>query len=223
MPVAGSVAAAPLATPAPTLLPAGATRPTPPPPVAPTAATEPVASRRGRRWPVALAVVAVALVVVGVVVALQPGEAASAPLAVGSAAAFDPPPGDGTEHDDEAAFAIDDDPSTAWTSERYRDPVAIAGKGGVGLVVSLEASGLVDGVDVQTTEGGWDASVYVASGDRPVDLAGWGEPLATTASASSGTTAVRFDGTDADHVLVWFTRLPSSGAVSVSRITVRGR
>ncbi|MCB0957917.1 MAG: bifunctional DedA family/phosphatase PAP2 family protein [Acidimicrobiales bacterium] len=171
----------------------------------------------------ALALVVVALIAAGAVVALRPGPAGSAPLAIGSAAAFDPPPGDGTEHDDQAAFAIDDDPTTAWTSESYRDPVTIAGKGGVGLVLTLDATGRVDGIDVQSAEGGWDASVYATTGDRPADLAGWGEPLAATTSASSGTTALRFRAVEADAVLVWFTRLPSSGAVSVSRVTVRGR
>ncbi|HRW36347.1 MAG TPA: protein kinase [Aquihabitans sp.] len=229
----GFAAAAAASAEAPVAAPAATATPPPPPPAPPARPTPPVAAPapapeprptdRPRRWPAALALVVVALIAAGAVVALRPGPAGSAPLAIGSAAAFDPPPGDGTEHDDQAAFAIDDDPTTAWTSESYRDPVTIAGKGGVGLVLTLDATGRVDGIDVQSAEGGWDASVYATTGDRPADLAGWGEPLAATTSASSGTTALRFRAVEADAVLVWFTRLPSSGAVSVSRVTVRGR
>lgn len=198
---------------------AGVLAPPPPRPMAP----EPAVATRRRRWPAVLGIVAIAALAGIAIVGVRAEPAASAPLPVASAAPFDPPPGDGTEHDDEAPFAIDDDPATGWTSETYRDPVAIAGKGGVGIVLTLDGSAEVDGIDVQTPEGGWDARVYAASGDVPADLAGWGEPRSSTAGAGPGTTSLRFDAVGADHVLVWFTRLPASGAVQVTRVTVRGR
>ena len=56
---------------------------------------------------------------------------------------FDPPPGDGEEHDSDLGLAIDPNPDTTWTTETYNTAViedAISGKVGVGLVVDAGRS-----------------------------------------------------------------------------------
>ena len=64
---------------------------------------------------------------------------AGQPLEVQTALTFDPPPGDGSENDDQAQQAIDGDAATFWETETYRsDPVL--SKGGVGLVLALPAA-----------------------------------------------------------------------------------
>jgi serine/threonine-protein kinase len=199
----------------------------PPPPSEPATAPSPASPVRRRRM---LPRLALLLVVAAIVAAIALGTRGSSPgsdgasgeLAVASAASFDPQGGDG-EHEDEVPFAIDGDPTTAWTSESYRDPVAMAGKDGVGLVLRLDGAASVEGLDVQTTEGGWHAQVYVGSGADPGDLAGWGSPVASVADTDLGTTAMRFEAADGDRVLLWFTQVPPSGAVAVSGVTVRGR
>lgn len=208
----------PPASPTPT--PGGSALPPPPPRPAPEPVVAPV--RRRRRWPAVLLVLVVAAIGASLLAGRARAPEASAPRPLASATAFDPA-GDGTEHDDEAPLAIDGDPATGWTSETYRDPATIAGKGGVGLVVSLAEAAEVDGIDLTTPEGGWDAEIYTASGEVPGDLDAWGAPRASTSGADAGTTALRFDAVPTEHVLVWFTRLPSSGAVQVAGVTVRGR
>ena len=144
-------------------------------------------------------------------------------VAIASASTFDPPPGDGREHPDEVPLAIDGDDTTAWTSETYKDPKAMAGKDGVGLVLSLEEAASLGQVDLQTAEGGWSAQVYAVDGDVPADLAGWGAPLASVQGADAGLTRLTLDPVTADQVMVWFTQVPASGAVQVSEATVRSR
>ena len=90
-----------------------------------------------------------------------------------------------------------------------------------GLILTLDGTHDIGQVDVRSPEGGWSAQVYVAEGDAPTDLAGWGEPAASVQGAAAGLT--RFAPIDArgDHVLVWFTRTADSGEVAVSELAVR--
>jgi serine/threonine-protein kinase len=217
---------------------------TPPPPAAPAApfapaplddpiddsgsipyATDELAPRRrSRAWMVV--VVILALAAMAGAFALQgrePSTSASGGerLSVTSAHSFDPQGNNGTEHDDQVLNALDQNPDTAWRSENYTDPEAMAGKDGVGLVLTLDGTHDIDQVDVPSPEGGWSAQIYVASGDAPKDLAGWGPPVASVQGASAGLT--RFAPLDArgNQVLVWFTRTADSGEVTVSEVSVR--
>ncbi|MEZ5203077.1 MAG: hypothetical protein R2701_01435 [Acidimicrobiales bacterium] len=89
--------------------------------------------------------------------------------------------------------------------------------------MSLERTSSVDRVELDTREAGWSVQVYATTGDLPTTLDGWGAPLASIADADAASSALQFDAVDADHVLLWFTKLPSSGAVAVSEVTVLGR
>ena len=59
-------------------------------------------------------------------------DAGSGPIKLRAVAIYDPPPGDGSEHDDMIGNATDGDPSTYWETEEYAD--LHARKPGVGIV-----------------------------------------------------------------------------------------
>jgi hypothetical protein len=148
------------------------------------------------------------------------GEQASPRLEIASATSFDPQGDNGTEHPEQVDAAFDQDSKTVWHSERYGDPEKMAGKDGVGLILSLDGTHDIGQVDVRSPEAGWSAQVYVIDGAAPSDLAGWGDPVASVQGAEAGLT--RFAPLDArgNQVLVWFTRTADSGEVAVSEVSV---
>ena len=187
------------------------------------APTDEQPARRSRRWMVVVMLIAMAAL--AAVFAVQqggsdPGGSSPDPIALASATSFDPQGDNGTENEELAPNAIDGDPATAWTSERYRDADAMAGKDGVGLIVALDGAQDIGQVDLTTPEAGWSAQIYVIEGAPPGDLAGWGEPQASVDSAEAGQTRLTFAPVRGDHVLVWFTKVAPSGQATVAEITV---
>jgi hypothetical protein len=76
---------------------------------------------------------------------------------------------------------------------------------------------------VVTAEGGWSARVYVAAaGDRST-IDDWGEPVTSVAEVEATTVRFALGGARGSEVLLWFTRLPATGAVEVSGVTVSAR
>jgi len=141
----------------------------------------------------------------------------TAPQVTG-AADFDPQGGDG-ENPDQVRRAIDGDPSSAWSTETYRNANFGGAKSGVGLRLELAADANVANVAVDTDQSGWSARVYVAESPGGA-LADWGRPVA--AGAALGTTA-RFAIDPPAHgnaVLVWLTRLPSTGRLAIAEVRV---
>jgi hypothetical protein len=121
-----------------------------------------------------------------------------------SATSFDPPPGDGSEHDGEAALAVDGDAATAWETEGYSSREFGNLKDGVGLVLTLSEGADLGQLLVSSPTTGWAADVYVA--DSPAaDLAGWGEPV-DSGSDLSGEVSFDLDGSGS-AVLLWITDL----------------
>ena len=128
------------------------------------------------------------------------------PLAGAVVTDFDPPPGDGRERPGEVANAYDDDPSTAWRTERYGSATFGGLKPGVGLLVDLGAPTAVARVELAAQTDGAvvelriaDAAAADASGYRLVASgrsAGGALPLAVPA------------GTRARYYLLWVTELP---------------
>jgi hypothetical protein len=117
------------------------------------------------------------------------------------------PQGDGEENDQEAPRAIDGDPASAWTSDRYNSQPFGGLKTGLGLVfdlgsprdvsaVRVTAPGAGGTYEIRTATGpGFDGSTVVATGqtaDQPVDVA----PEAPV---------------NTQYVIVWFTALPDNG------------
>lgn len=117
---------------------------------------------------------------------------------------LDPEGDDGTENDDSAPRAIDDDPASTWNSSTYASSDFGGLKDGVGLAIPLGAPAVVSGATITMNgEGGvvelraapgltLDDSTVLASGspaDGVVDLS-VAEPVET------------------GNVILWFTELP---------------
>ena len=148
-------------------------------------------------------------------------EAASQALPITEAQDFDPPPGDGSEHGDEARFAIDGDPRSTWQTESYSNRNFGNAKPGVGLWVQLDASHEISAVTVTTLEDGWSAQIYVA--DQPGStLAAWG-PVRASADDVAATHTFALSNTRGQYLLVWCTQLPDSTKLQIGDVKVEGR
>lgn len=152
------------------------------------------------------------------------GSGGQSPLAITSAAPFDPEPdGDGSEYDDAAPFAIDGDPATAWRTERYNSRELGGLKDGVGLVLSLQDAARIESIVLTSPDSGWSATVHVAP-EPGSTLSEWGAPVATVDGAAAGDTTVEL-GADGSQVLVWITDLGNGDGVifELQEAVVRGR
>ncbi len=139
---------------------------------------------------------------------------------------FDPM-GDGREKPDLVPLAIDNDPTTAWRTELYKNVLLRGLKDGVGLIVDVPDGVTVTAVRITSPGNGWSALVHGAvTGPLPSSYLGWGEPIATiTAGTSPDTIAVLDEPQTGGRLLVWFTRLhestdPGEYTMMVSEIAV---
>jgi eukaryotic-like serine/threonine-protein kinase len=182
------------------------------------------ARRRPRRIPVApiLIVLAGALVAVGAFLLLRddgsvpfaPESASSGPVRLQALSAFDPPPGDGSEHDDDARFATDRDGGTAWDTEQYTNFT----KDGVGLVLQAPRPVALSKVTVESSGSEFDAQIK--AGNSPTgdftDVSGGFQPV-----GSSKTFSVDTRGRKYTYYVVWL-RLPfEGGQAEISEVTAR--
>jgi hypothetical protein len=149
-------------------------------------------------------------------------------LTISEATAFDPPPGDGSEHDDEVGLVFDGLSDEVWDTEWYHTATLGSLKPGVGFYVTLAEEAEISEIAIESSSEGWNAEIYVA--DRASDdIDGWGEPAGTVQGASSGVTPIQFDEPVSGRVvLVWFTFLSPQPddprfRVDVSEVDVRGR
>ncbi len=156
----------------------------------------------------------------------DPGDGDPLVGAIRSSTAFDP---EGTgapgEHNDRAAFAIDGDMATTWTTERYRGR-DLGAKSGVGLVLTLDRVRDLRQITIHTDDAeDWAVEIRVTTGvaaDAATgiadfgDIAGRGSGLGTVASIPLSA--------EGDTVVVWLTDLgvgnqPSS--LAIREVTVR--
>ena len=137
-------------------------------------------------------------------------------LASDSVHVFDPPPGDGDEHDADLPSVVDRDPNSVWSTDTYYS--GDLGKPGVGVYIDANPGVKAREMRIATPTPGWEGEVYGLSSSPADTLSGWGEPLATIANAQS-TTNVKLPGTSNRYYLLWITKLPPSGKkVSISEI-----
>jgi eukaryotic-like serine/threonine-protein kinase len=143
--------------------------------------------------------------------------AASESVPIARTVDFDPAGGDG-EHTTEAqqGDAIDGNPDTSWSTERYDSPEFGNLKDGVGLILELDQPADLRSLEFDTPSEGWQAEIYVAQSD-PGTLDGWGEPVATFEQNGSGTNSASFDETGG-AVLLWFTRAGNDGQATVTEV-----
>jgi len=210
--------------------------PTTAPPAAPPPRREPDRSGHWVGPAILIGVVIVALAVAGVLLGralgnglfggddtgtggggAQEGPAGTSDTLVATPTAFDPE-GDGSEHDEEAALAVDGDTATAWETESYSSPDFGNLKAGVGLVLTLQQAQSLEQLDVVGSSTGWSADVYVAS-SAAGDLAGWGTPVASQ-RAIGGPVTFDLGGAEGGAVLLWITDLGSENRVQVAEVAL---
>jgi serine/threonine-protein kinase len=165
---------------------------------------------RGRRvspWPLIALIVAVLAIgaIVGVLVLRSHGSSpggggggTGAAVHVSAIAANDPY-GTNGEHDAQVSLATDGNPSTAWTTEHYRDAPDL-GKPGVGLVLDA-GSGRVHALTISTTTPGFDAVIKASDspGSFTTDVSG-------SQTVADGTT-FSLSGQGYRYYEIWITRL----------------
>ncbi|HSX66266.1 protein kinase family protein [Nocardioides sp.] len=135
------------------------------------------------------------------------GPSAGAVVTGVTATAFDPPPGDGEEHDSEAKLAVDGDPATAWTTSGYDQNFGPGGlKPGVGLVLDLGSSRSVTSVEV-TVAGGPTTVQLLAAGETLPQTAD-GLEKAATGDGSGTITLTPESAVDSRYVVLWLTAVP---------------
>jgi hypothetical protein len=135
-----------------------------------------------------------------------PAGTTSAVITLKTVTAFDPPPGDGKENDDEIPLAYDGSTSTAWTTEIYSSATFGGLKTGVGLLVDLGTSRHVSTVQLALT--GTGTSVQLRAGDADATtLAGY--PVVTAAQTVGATVTLTANATHR-YWLIWLTRLPKA-------------
>ncbi|WP_336921462.1 discoidin domain-containing protein, partial [Aquipuribacter sp. SD81] len=116
------------------------------------------------------------------------------------------PLGDGEENDQEAPRAIDGDPSSAWTTQRYNSQAFGGLKDGLGLAFDLGEPRLVSGVSVVAP--GSDGALEVRTApDASYD----GSEVVGTLGTGGGEQVVELDEpVEAQFVVLWFTSLPEN-------------
>jgi len=182
-------------------------------------------ARRRRRGALVLASIAAALVAAAAAVAaflaLHDGGGGGAASGSGSpgahvslsgVGAYDPPPGDGREHDEDAPLATDGNPSTYWQTEGYHGTLAELGKSGVGLVLDAGARRTVRHVVVTTDTPGFTAEIR-AGDSRTCCFRTRSDPRTV-----SGTTTFDLRDADARYYLVWITALPAGLRAHVNEV-----
>lgn len=127
-------------------------------------------------------------------------KAQSKPIAIASAAAYDPL-GDNEEHDSDTHLAVDGDPTTAWTTDRYSTADLGGLKPGVGLAVDLGAAHDISRVAVTFGVAGTSLAVYV--GDAPTHT---GSPAAVVQDAAGAINLPMH--AHGRYVTLWLTQLP---------------
>ena len=134
--------------------------------------------------------------------------AASRPMPLAGAVItdFDPPPGDGRERPGEVPNAYDDDPSTAWRTERYGSATFGGLKPGVGLLVDLGAPTAVARVELAPETDGAVVELRIADA-AAADASGY-RLVASGRSAGGALPLVVPAGTRARYYLLWVTELP---------------
>ena len=141
-----------------------------------------------------------------------PAPAEGTDIQLVSAQDFDPD-GDGEEHPDDAANAVDGDLGTGWSTETYTAAANVedaAGKPGVGLIVDAGEPVQGTALSITSARGGWSADIYAADAGPPTALEGWGEPVGQVEDASEDQLVELSVPSDARYYLIWITSLAGS-------------
>jgi hypothetical protein len=182
--------------------------------------------RRSRALPFVLLGVGLAALLGGLAGALllhdNGGSSNSPPAAAAGSAAihltglrgYDPPPGDGAEHDEAAGRATDGNDSTYWLTETYGNPDFGNLKQGVGLLLDAGRSVKLSKVEVTTDSsgGGFDALIKAGSSASGPFTA------ISDSQTVSGTTTFSLHGGESQYYVVWITHLGPSHLAHINEV-----
>jgi serine/threonine-protein kinase len=127
--------------------------------------------------------------------------------------------GDGVEHSTKTSLAVDNNPSTYWSTETYND--GALGKTGVGLAIDVTPGVVLKQMVVHTPTPGFSAEVYVTDGNVPPNITdpGWTKVATVPSVAARQTIRLDTHGRRSTHALLWITRLPPNAtSVQISEI-----
>ena len=146
-------------------------------------------------------------------------QAGLVPINLGQAAAHDYDPlGTGGEHPEQVSAAIDDDPNSAWSTERYNG--GQLGKDGVGLYVDASPMVAAKRLTLRTPTPGWSGAVYAAESGPPQQIDGW-EQVGTIDNVGRSAKIALNTTKPYRYYLVWITQLPQGGDhVSISDLAL---
>jgi hypothetical protein len=207
---------------------------------------EPKRKLSGRaRWSW-VALVLLALVGAGVLVAVQLVGSGNSPVGGGggaqkeqgrtvaleSATDYDPE-GDGKEGESTVEQADDGNLSTAWSSEHYEDAEFAGTKTGpephgVGLYVTTKSPASPNVMVIHTPTPGWNANIYAVEGEAPAQIDEWGEKIAEVTNANKlEEVELNLGDLKRTDFLLWFTKAAADGegsyVVEISEIKLEER
>ena len=129
--------------------------------------------------------------------------------------AYDPPPGDGQEHNPEAGNAIDGKAGTYWQTQQYSSSNFGNLKDGVGLVLDSGKSQKLTQLTLTSDTAGFTAIIKSSQSSTG--------PFARVSGAEmvGSRTTFSLHGAAARYYLVWITSLPSGGVAHVNEVTAK--
>ena len=137
-----------------------------------------------------------------------------------SADDYDPLGGDG-EHPEQATLAVDKDPGTAWSTERYSDQALT--KDGVGIYVDAAPGAVVPSLELDSRSTGWRATIYAAREGPPESLPdpGWRRVGGGLVRREDQRFRLSTRGERYRYFLVWITELPpNADRVEISEVAL---
>jgi eukaryotic-like serine/threonine-protein kinase len=144
---------------------------------------------------------------------------AAVKLAPTAATDFDPFGGDGEHHAD-TPKAIDHNPVTSWTTERYDSGIPQT-KPGVGLYVDAGSPLIARRLDIISRESGYTAQVLAASGATPPPkVQDWAPVSGSTVIGSATHIPIDTNGKSYRFYLVWITKLAAGGQAAINELTL---
>jgi eukaryotic-like serine/threonine-protein kinase len=125
-----------------------------------------------------------------------------------TASDFDPF-GTAGEHTDEVQFAVDGNPTTAWTTETYE--AENLGKPGVGLFVDAGKPTAAQALEIRSDSRDWDLEVYGSDADPPPEaFEEWEGPIGSATIEGDRTEVPLEGGGRFRYFLMWITRPAST-------------
>ena len=122
------------------------------------------------------------------------------PIKLRAIAIYDPPPGDGSEHDDEIRNATDGHPTTYWQTESYENLNAL--KQGVGIVFAARRTTSPKEIVVRAS--GTDMKARIQTGSSRTDVT----HIASQTLPINGTTTFRLvQNVPARYFMLWITQV----------------